>query len=53
MICEILFEGIFDFCRMSIASYAIETKAKRHQIKTQSAQKRVLDNYCLTNSWNL
>ena len=53
MICEILFEGIFDFCRMSIASYAIETKAKRHQIKTQSAQKGVLDNYCLTNSWNL
>ena len=37
MICEILFEA----------------KAKRHQIKTQSAQKRVLNNYCLTNSWKL
>lgn len=43
MICVILFEGIFDFCRLSIASYAIETKTKSHQIKTQSAQKKVPD----------
>ena len=49
----ILFECIFDFCRMSIVSYAIETKAKRRQIKTQSVQKKVPDNYYLTNSWNL
>ena len=53
MICEILFEGIFDICRMSIASYVIETMVKRHQIKTQRTQKKVPDNYCLTNSWNL
>ena len=52
MICEILFDGIFDFLSNE-HSYAIETKAKRLQIKTQSAQKRVLDNYCLINSWNL
>ena len=39
MICGVLFEWIFNFCRMSIASYVIEAKAKIRQIKTQSAQK--------------
>lgn len=52
MICEILSEDIFDFCRMSIASYAIETKAKKHRMKAQGTQKKVSDNDCLTNSWN-
>lgn len=46
MICEILSEDIFDFCRM------IETKAKKHRMKAQSTQKKVSDNDCLTNSWN-
>ena len=40
MICGFLFEEIFDFDRMSIASYATEVKAKRCQIKTQSTQKK-------------
>ncbi len=40
MVCGFLSDEIFVFNTRSIASYTTELKAKRHLIKTQSAQKK-------------